>query len=361
MTRTPRTEQFIPPRKSRIHVAPFGRTTDGASIDSFLLTNQSGVSVRLMNYGASLIELNVPDRSGNVTDIVLGFDSFSRYLGAHPYFGGTIGRYANRIANGRFELDGIVHQLAINDPPNSLHGGARGFDRRVWRGELLDGAQEAGVRFVYTSQEGEENFSGNVTVIVTYTLSDGNELHIQYAAETDKATPLNLTHHSYFNLAGGGDVLGHVLQINADRYTPVDNDLVPTGEIASVEGTPFDFRKPLRIGARLAELGAIGGYDHNFVLNGEIGTVRLAARVNEPASGRQLEIWTNEPGLQLYSGTQLDGTITGKRSTPYRKYAGLCLEPQHYPDSPNRPNFPSTILRPGSRFRSETTYKFTVH
>jgi len=293
---------------------------------------------------------------------VLGFDNLEGYLGPHPHFGGTIGRYANRIAKGKFTLDGKEYQLAINNAPNSLHGGPTGFDRRVWKGKALEEKNGAAVRFTYASKDGEENFPGNLTASVTYTLTNKNELKLEYTAETDKDTVVNLTNHSYFNLSGTdtGDVLKYILYIDADKYTPVDSTLIPTGEIANVANTPLDFLKPAAIGARIGELKEIGGYDHNFVLNGKAGTMRIAGRVIEPTSGRQMEIWTTEPGVQFYTAIHLDGSITGKGGVAYQKYGAICLETQHYPDSPNRPNFPSTVLKPGTKFHSETIYKFSA-
>lgn len=340
--------------------AIFGQLPDGTEISEYTLRNRGGITAKVINYGATLRELWVPDHRGKLTDVVLGFENLQGYLGTHPFFGGTIGRYANRIAKGRFTLDGKEYQLAINDPPNCLHGGFAGFDRRAWKGEVVESAQGATVRFTYVSRDGEENFPGTVTASVAYTLTDENELKLEYAAETDKATPLNLTNHSYFNLTGTGDILRHVLYLNADAYTPVDSTLIPTGELQSVADGPLNFRKPIAIGARIGELKETGGYDYNFVVNGKSGTLRLAARLSDPKSGRQMEVWTTEPGIQFYSGIHLDGSVTGKRGIAYKKYAALCLETQHYPDSPNHANFPSTILRPEARFHSETIYKFSA-
>lgn len=344
----------------RLEDGVFGRTADGVLIDFYKLSNQSGISIKLITHGASIVELWLPDRNGRANDVVLGFDSLNGYLGAHPFFGGTIGRFANRIAHGHFELDGQEYQLARNHGPHFLHGGRVGFDRRVWLAESLPPEQGVGVRFAYVSQDGEEHFPGKLSVTVTFTLSADNEFTVQYVGESDRATPLNLTNHSYFNLAGSGDILGHTLSLNADNYTPVDSTLIPTGEIQSVEGTPLDFRTPFPIGSRIAEMKQVGGYDHNFVLNGLGGALRQAARVYDPLSGRQMEIWSTEPAIQFYAGVQLDGSVAGKGGSAYRKYGGLCLEPQHYPDSPNHPGFPSTILRPGERFYSETIYRFSA-
>lgn len=348
--------------KSSAHVdkAVFGQMLDGTTIEFFTLYNSQGASAKVITYGATLAELRVPDKNGKLGDVVLGFDNLAGYLGPHPHFGGTIGRYGNRIAKGKFTLDGKEYQLAINNSPNSLHGGPTGFDRRVWKGEPLERKDGAAVRFTYFSHDGEENFPGNLTVTVTYTLTNTNELKLEYTAETDKDTIVNLTNHSYFNLAGSGDILEYILYLNADKYTPVDSTLIPTGEIASVAGTPLDFRKPTAIGEHIAEIKDIGGYDHNFVLNGKAGTLRVAARVTDHSSGRQMEVWTTEPGVQFYSAIGLNGSITGKGGIAYPKYGAICLETQHFPDSPNRANFPSTVLKPGTKFHSETIYKFSA-
>ncbi len=348
--------------KQNAHVekAAFGQTAEGTAIEAYTLYNSQGASAKIITYGASLAELHVPDKSGKLGDVVLGFDNVQGYLGAHPHFGGTIGRYGNRIAKGKLVVDGKEYQLAINNPPNNLHGGPTGFDRRVWKGETVEMKDGAAVKFTYFSKDGEENFPGNLTATVTYTLTNTNELKLEYTAETDKDTVVNLTNHSYFNLAGSGDVLKHVLYLNADKYTPVDLTLIPTGEIASVENTPLDFRRPTAVGARIADIKDIGGYDHNFVVNGTAGKLRIAARVTEPTTGRQMEVWTTEPGVQFYSAIGLNGSIVGKGGIAYPKYGALCLETQHYPDSPNRPNFPSTLLKPGTKYHTETIYKFSA-
>jgi aldose 1-epimerase len=335
------------------------QSTGATKVVEYTLRNRRGMTAKLINYGATLTELWVPDRRGKTTDVVLGFDDLQNYLGNHPHFGGTIGRYANRIAKGQFTLDGKTYQLALNNGPNTLHGGNLGFDHRFWEGEQIENAQGLSVRFTYVSPDGEENFPGTLTTTVMYTLTDENELKLEYSAESDKATPLNLTNHTYFNLTGSGDVLGNVLYLDADEYTPTDANLIPTGEIRSVEGTPLDFRKPTPIGQHIGKLKEIGGYDHNFVVKGTNGTLRLAARVSDPKSGRKMEVWTTEPGIQFYSAIRLNGVV-GKRGMAYQKYGALCLETQHYPDSPNHPNFPSTILTPDARFHSETIYKFFV-
>jgi aldose 1-epimerase len=345
---------------AHVEKAAFGQTADGTAIESYTIYNSQGASAKLITYGATVAELHVPDKNGKMGDVVLGFDNLEGYLGPHPHFGGAIGRYGNRIAKGKFTLDGKEYQLAINNPPNSLHGGPTGFDRRVWKAQPVEVKDGAAVRFTYLSKDGEENFPGNLTASVTYKLTNTNEFGLEYSAETDKDTIVNLTNHSYFNLAGSGDVLKHVLYLNADKYTPVDSTLIPTGEIASVENTPLDFRKPTAIGAHIGEIKDIGGYDHNYGVNGAAGKLRIAARVTEPTSGRQMEVWTTEPGVQFYSAICLNGSITGKGGIAYPKYGALCLETQHYPDSPNRPNFPSTVLKPGTRFYSETIYKFSA-
>lgn len=353
-------EPLTAPREPSVDKEIFGRLPDGTEIESYTLRSGRGSSAKLITYGGSLTELWMADRQGEFADVVLGLDNLKAYLSPHPFFGGTIGRYANRIAKGHFLLDGHAYQLAINNPPNSLHGGKIGFDRRVWDAQPVERSAGAAVRFTHLSKDGEENYPGNVTVTVTYTLSEAGELKLEYTAESDKATPLNLTNHSYFNLAGSGDILGHTLYINADQYTPVDATLIPTGDIRSVAGTAFDFRTPVTIGAHIGEIKDIGGYDHNFVLNGQAGTLRIAACLTDPGSGRQMEVWTTEPAIQFYSGIHLDGSVVGKDRVAYKKFGGLCLETQNFPDSPNHPNFPSAIVRPGSRFQSETIYKFSA-
>jgi aldose 1-epimerase len=348
-------------QRAPISKSEFGKLPDDTLIDAYTLHNIHGASATIITYGATLTKLFVPDKTGQLGDVVLGFDKLESYEGdPHPYFGATIGRYGNRIANGKFTLDGKEYHLYINNAPNTLHGGKVGFDRRVWKAATSENAQGESVRFTYVSPDGEEGYPGTLTVSVTYTLTNSNELQIKYAAETDKPTVLNLTNHSYFNLAGTGDILEHVLQLNADNYTPVDSTLIPTGQISSVANTPLDFRKPTPIGAHIGELKDIGGYDHNYVLNGKPATLRLAGKVEDPSTGRQMEVWTTEPGMQFYSAIHLDPSIVGKGGKPYQKYGALCLETQHYPDSPNHPTFPTTVLRPGQKFTSETIYKFSV-
>jgi aldose 1-epimerase len=357
-----REAQTAEKKGARVDKAEFGKMPDGTAIEAYTLVNSAGASAKVITYGATLTELHVPDKNGKMGDVVLGFDNLEGYTtGPHPFFGATIGRYGNRIAKGKFTLDGKEYQLAINNAPNTLHGGPTGFDKRLWKAEPLEAKDGAAVQFTYLSKDGEENYPGNLSVTVTYTLTNTNELKLQYTAVTDKDTVVNLTNHSYFNLAGAGsgDMLKHVLYLNADNYTPVDSTLIPTGEIASVAGTPLDFRKPTEIGARIGEIKDIGGYDHNFVLNGKAGTLRIAARVTEPTTGREMEVLTTEPGVQFYSAIHLDG-IKGKGGLTYSKYGALCLETQHFPDSPNRPNFPSVVLKPGMKFYSETIYKFSA-
>jgi len=337
----------------------FGQTPDGREVDLYTLTNTNGLRAKITNYGAILVSLEVPDRDGNLADITLGFDALDGYIKAHPYFGATVGRYANRIGSAKFMLDGVEYKLAANDGENHLHGGIKGFDKVVWKPEdLWANDNEALLKMSYISEDDEEGYPGNLACTVTYTLTADNELKISYEAETDKTTVVNLTNHSYFNLAdqGTGDILGHELTLNADRYTPVDEGLIPTGEIRSVKDSPMDFTLPMSIGSRIEQVS--GGYDHNYVINSGGGTLALAAKVNEPTSGRVMEIYTTEPGVQLYTGNFLDGTLTGKGGKVYKKHYGFCLETQHFPDSPNKPNFPSAVLLPGQKYTSETIYRF---
>lgn len=344
----------------------FGKITDGTPVDLYTLTNFNGVKVTITNYGGIVVSWLVPDRDGNFDDVVLGYDTLDEYLaGSSPYFGAIVGRFGNRIARGRFELNGKQYQLAINNDLNHLHGGAKGFDKVVWKAE--SGLGELGPQLVlrYTSQDGEEGYPGNLSVQVTYLLDDKNELKIDYHATTDRPTPVNLTNHTYFNLAGqgNGEILEHQLMLQADRMTPVDKGLIPTGELSSVEGTPMDFREPTAIGARIGQdneqIKFGGGYDHNFVLSKKkAGALELAARVYESNTGRVLEVLTTEPGMQFYSGNFLSGLV-GKGSKPYERRYGFCLETQHFPDSPNRPEFPSTILEPGEVYETTTIYRFS--
>jgi aldose 1-epimerase len=350
--------------RPRVSRAPFGALPDGSAVELFTLTNAAGVEVRAITYGGIIVSLRTPDRRRQLDDIVLGFDTAAQYAAGHPYFGAIVGRYANRIANGRFALDGKIYQLAINDRPNHLHGGVKGFDKAIWTGEPFDDDRGAGVAFTYTSRDGEEGYPGTVTARVTYTLTNQNELIVDYHATTDRPTVINLSQHSYFNLAGQGsrDVLEHELQIYADRYTPVNETLIPTGELAAVAGTPFDFSALTAIGARIGQdhvqLQRGRGYDHNYVLTRTGGDLQNAARVVERTTGRTLEVATTEPGLQFYSGNFLDGSLTGKQGRVYRQRYGFCLETQYFPDSPNKPAFPSTVLNPGHDYRSRTVFRF---
>jgi aldose 1-epimerase len=333
-------------------------------VDLYTLTNARGIQVRITNYGATVVSITTPDRSGTLGDIVLGFDTFDRYKTNGSFLGVVVGRYGNRIARGRFSLDGTEYTLATNNGPNHLHGGLRGFDKVVWTARAVDTAEGPSVQLEYLSRDGEEGYPGNLSATVVYTLTDQDELRIDYSATTDQKTVVNLTNHSYFNLAGSGDILAHEVEINADRFTPVDGTLIPTGVLQPVEGTPFDFRRATPIGARIdqpdAQLRFGGGYDHNFVLNREGAGVSLAARVTDPSSGRILEVRTTEPGVQFYTGNFLDGTIQGKGGQVYQKRAGFCLETQHFPDSPNHPTFPSTVLEPGQRYETTTVFAFSA-
>ena len=317
----------------------------------YTLTNSLGFEVSITNYGGAITSLKTPDRNGHFDDIVLGFETLDEYVGNPRYFGALIGRHANRIARGRFSLNGIEYQLPCNNGANHLHGGFRGFDKRDWT------VREDGntLHLTYFSKDGEEGYPGNLTAFVDYTLLD-SELRIDYRATTDRDTIVNLTNHSYFNLRGAGTILDHELTLNADHFTPVCSDLIPTGEIRAVEGSPMDFRNGKAIGS---DLDAAGGYDHNFVLNDRDSTLRSAARLYDATTGRVLEILTTEPGIQFYSGNFLDGSFTGKNGFVYEKYTGLCLEPQHFPDAPNHPNFPSTVLHPGEEYKQTSIYRFS--
>jgi aldose 1-epimerase len=339
----------------------FGKTADGKAVELYTLTNPRA-QVKIMTYGGIIVSLRVPDRDGKLGDVVLGYNNLDGYLKSSPYFGSITGRYANRIAKGKFSLNGRDYTLAKNNDENHLHGGLKGFDKVVWEAKELKVKNGVGVALSYLSKDGEEGYPGNLAVTVAYTLTDDNGLRIDYTATTDKPTVVNLTNHSYFNLAGVGSILDHQIMINADRFTPVDATLIPTGELRSVKGTPMDFTKPAAIGARInqddEQLKLGRGYDHNFVLNGGDGKLKLAARVFEPTSGRVLEVYTTEPGVQFYTGNFLDGSITGKGGQVYQQRYGFCLESQHFPDSPNQPKFPSTVLKPGQKYTSTTIYKF---
>ncbi len=347
--------------KAEVSTSVFGKLQDGTEVDLFTLKNANGTLAKVITYGTILTELHVSDARGKLGDVVLGFDNLDQYLAGHPYFGCTVGRVANRIAAGRFTLDGQEYRLALNDGPNHLHGGLRGFDKAIWRGEPAATQDGVAVKFSYVSKDGEEGYPGTLSVTVTYTLTNADELRLDYAAETDKATPVNLTNHSYFNLAGDGDVLGHILKLNASSYTPVDDKLIPTGEISSVRGTPLDFTVETAIGSRIDQLtNTPRGYDHNFILDGGGGKLAPAARLEEPRTGRIMEIYTTEPAIQFYTGNFLDGSLKGKRGIVYVKHAGFCLEADHFPDSVNRPGFPSVILRPGETYRQTTVHKFST-
>lgn len=339
---------------------PFGNTPDGRAVELYSLTNAHGMRMRVMTYGATVVSLETPDRDGKPADVVLGFDTLAAYIEDSPYFGAACGRYANRIANATFTLDGERYELAANDGANSLHGGLRGLDKVVWQAEPTGDEDDSRLLLTVVSPDGDEGYPGALSVAMEYELTDANEFRITYRAETDKATPVNLTNHSYFNLAGAGtgDVLGHVLTVHADRYTPVDEGLIPTGELRSLDGSALDFRAATAIGARIGDVP--GGYDHNYVLRGQEGSLALAAEVREPGSGRTMAVLTTEPGVQLYTGNFLDGSHVGKGALPYKQHYGFCLETQHYPDSPNQPGFPSTILRPGAVYRQTTVYRFAA-
>jgi aldose 1-epimerase len=344
----------------------YGTTSDGTPVHGLTLTNGRGCRVDIIEYGASVVSVSVPDRKGRMGDVVLGFGNLGDYVRNPCFIGGTIGRYGNRIAKARFELNGVAYELGRNNGPNHLHGGFKGFHTVVWK--ILDPAasDDGSVTLAYTSRDGEEGYPGTLSVRVTFRLTDDNALRIDYRATTDRDTVVNLTNHSYFNLAGegNGDILGHRMQIHADAFTPVDDTLIPTGEIRSVAGTPFDFRTPTAVGGRIEhpddQIRLGGGYDHNFVLNRSDVGLTPAASVLEPSSGRTLEIRTTEPGLQFYSGNFLDGSLTGISGKPYGRRTGFCLETQHFPDSPNRPEFPSTRLQPGQVYTSATEYRFGI-
>ncbi len=347
--------------ETQVSKQAFGHSSDGTAVDIYSLTDKQ-VEVRIMTYGGIIVSLRTPDRNAKFDDVVLGFDSVDQYIAKNtPYFGALIGRYANRIAHGSFQLDGKTYSTPKNNGDNTLHGGIRGFDKVVWSGKQIPD----GVELTYVSEDGEEGFPGKLTTTVRYTLS-GNALRIDYSATTDKDTVLNLTNHAYFNLAGQGtgDILGHVVKIDAAQMTPVDAGLIPTGEMKPVAGTPFDFRKPHAVGERIdvndEQLRLGRGYDHNFVLEHRAGELKEAAEVYEPTTGRILQVLTDQPGVQLYTGNFLDGTITGKEGRVYKQRYALCLETQHFPDSPNHPKFPTTELKPGEKFHSVTVYKFSA-
>jgi aldose 1-epimerase len=358
--RTPSAPKGKEEEEMTIEKAPYGKLPDGTEVDIYTLTNVNGLTARLTNFGAITVGLEVPDRDGKLADVTLGYETFAGWPTDANYFGATVGRYANRIAKGKFTLEGKTYTLATNNAGNHLHGGIKGFNKALWNAEPVKTEDSVGVKFTYLSKDGEEGYPGNLSVSAVHSLTNDNEFKIEFSATTDEPTVVNLAHHTYWNLAGpaAGDVLGHLLLLNADRYTPADAGLIPTGELEPVAGTPLDFTTPTAIGARIAQ--AEGGYDHNFVLRGEKGTLRLAARVVEPKSGRVMEIFTDQPGIQFYSGNFLDGSVKGKDGIVYKKHYGFCLETQHFPDSPNKPSFPSVVLRPGGTYRHTMVHRFST-
>jgi len=358
------------PQTGIVSKEPFGKTPDGTPVDIYTLRNSSGMEAKIITYGGIVTSLKVPDKNGKFGDVVLGFDNLDgytkdSYLKSCPYFGALIGRYGNRIAKGQFILDGQTNTLAVNNGPNSLHGGLKGFDKVVWKAAPVDTYYGSGLQLTYLSKDGEEGYPGNLSVTAIYTVTEKNELQLEFTAKTDKDTVVNLTHHSYFNLRGGGDVLNHVVQIDADNTTPVDSTLIPTGELKPVDGTPLDFRKATAIGARIdqtndEQMAFANGYDHNFVLNKQVGEFGQAATVTEPESGRVMEVFTTSPGLQFYTANFLDGTIIGKGGQVYKARDAFCMEAQAFPDSPNHPNFPTTELKPGETYKNMIVYRFSV-
>ena len=353
------------PKTGIVKEAPFGKTADGTPVEIYTLRNSHGMEATIMTYGGTVTSLKVPDKNGKFGDVVLGYNQLPGYLTNSPFFGALIGRYGNRIAKGKFTLDGQTYTLATNNAPNHLHGGVKGFDKVVWTAKPVETFYGPGLELTYLSKDGEEGYPGSLSVKAIYAVTEKNELLVQFTATTDKDTICNLTHHSYFNLRGSGDVLDHVVQINADKFTPTDSTAIPTGELKPVAGTPFDFRQPTAIGARIGETNdeqiAFGkGYDHNWVLNKAPNELFLAARVFEPTTGRVMEVYTTSPGLQFYSGNFLDGTIKGKGGQVYQFRDGFCMEPQCFPDSPNHPNFPTTELKPGETYKNTIIYKFSA-
>ena len=346
--------------KMTVEKSVYGTMPDGRQVDLYTLTNADGMKVKLTNYGAITVGVEVPDRDGKLADVTLGYETLEGWLKNAAFFGATVGRYANRIAKGKFTLDGKTYTLATNDGENHLHGGLKAFDKVLWGAEPVQTDKAVGVKFTYLSKDGEEGYPGNLSVTAVYSLTADNEFKVEFSATTDKPTVVNLAHHTYWNLAGpaAGDVLGHKVMLNADQYTAVDAGLIPTGELKSVGGTPLDFRQPTAIGARIAQVE--GGYDHNFVLRPGTGGLTLAARVVEPTTGRVMEVRTDQPGVQFYSGNFLDGSVKGKGGVAYKKHFGFCLETQHYPDSPNQESFPSVVLRPGQTYRHTMVHKFGV-
>ncbi|PAU95943.1 galactose-1-epimerase [Aliifodinibius salipaludis] len=352
---SPQTETV---EKVTIEEEPFGTLDDGRKVSLFTLTNAKDMEVEITNYGGIVTAINTPDKDGNIDNVVLGFETLDKYLEGTPYFGAIVGRYGNRIEDGTFTIDGTEYKLATNDGDNHLHGGEEGFDKKLWDADMQD---DGSLRLTYLSEDGEEVYPGNLEVEVVYSLTNDNELKIEYEATTDKATPVNLTNHSYFNLSSQPDstILDHNLMINADQYTPVNDELIPTGELAEVEGTPFNFTSPHEIGARINEVE--GGYDHNWVLNRSEGdSLFHAATLFHKESGREMKVFTEEPGIQFYSGNFLDGSLEGPEGTSYIQHAALCLETQHFPNSPNEPEFPSTIIEPGETYKTTTVYQFST-
>lgn len=347
------------PAKATVQKSAFGKTPGGKAVALYTLTNTNGLTAKITSYGAILTELHTPDKSGKMGDVVLGFNNLDAYVKGHPFFGATVGRYANRIAKGKFTLDGHKYTLVVNNGPNHLHGGTVGFDKVVWEAKPVQRADGPAVRFHYVSKDSEEGYPGNLDVTLVYTLTNRNALRIDYTATTDKATVCNLTNHSYFNLAGHGDVGGHELMLNCDKFVPVDDTLIPTGKIQAVKGTNMDFTAMHAIGDHINEVGKDPtGYDHCYVVNGGGKKLTLAAKVIEPTTGREMEVYTTEPGVQLYTSNFLDGTLTGKGGTVYQKHAALCLEAGRFPDTPNHPTFPSAELRPGQTYKQRTEYRF---
>ena len=347
-------------QKMSIEKESFGKTTDGKDVSIYVCKNANGSTIRLIDYGANVVSVEVPDRDGKFANVTLSFDKIDGYLQRHPYFGATVGRYCNRIANGKFSLNGKEYSLATNNGPNHLHGGENGFDRQMWAAQTIETDDAVGVKFTRTSPDGEEGYPGNVQVSVLYTINNKNELTMEFEATTDAATPVNLTNHCYWNLAGAGsgDILGHELTIESDHYLAVDETLIPTGELTSVAGSPFDFTSPHTIGERIKQIDSDPvGYDHCYVLRSQNGKLALAAKAKDPKSGRVMEVYTTQPGIQLYSGNFLDGTPAGNG---FQQYNAFCLETQHYPDSPNQSKFPSTILKPGETFKHTTVHRFSV-
>lgn len=351
---------------NRIISEPFGQAPDGTPVELFTITNANGLSTQITNYGGIITTLQVPDRDGNMDDIVLGYYTLEQYLENSPHFGSLVGRFGNRIAKGAFSLDGVDYKLALNNGPNHLHGGLEGFDKKVWTPEIVTYDDAAGIKLSYTSPDGEEGYPGKLTVVATYLLNDNNELSLSFHATSDKKTILNLTHHSYFNLKGhgNGDILDHEIKFNSSEIVPIDNTSIPLGPLMNVEGTPFDFQSFKQVGKEInsdhIQIKNGGGYDHSFVVENYDSKLKMACQIKESSSGRIMEVWTTEPAVQFYTGNFLDGSITGKDGKVYNKRYGFCLEAHHYPDSPNQPEYPTTILDLGETYTQTTIYKFTT-